>query len=110
MAPTPYPHESNLIGKNAITFRQERLLTIMAIILMVFSSLLPVLSTEKEAIPQLIFTEPSYSQHSAEEDLSVGGKHMGTGEYWQRNTHDITTNDWDGDGLANNVDRFPTDF
>ena len=41
---------------------------------------------------------------------SVGGEHLGYGGYWQRPTHDITPNDWDGDGLPNSQDRFPTDF
>ncbi len=110
MARTPSPYESSLIGKNSITFRQKRLLTIMAIILMIFSSLLPVLSIEKESNPQLLFTEPSYSQHLAEEDQSVGGEHMAFGAYWTRDGHTLSSNDWDGDGLANNIDRFPTDF
>ena len=45
-----------------------------------------------------------------EPDLSVGGEHLASGEYWQRGLHNITPNDWDGDGLLNGADSFPTDF
>ncbi|MDP6010671.1 MAG: hypothetical protein QF707_02650, partial [Candidatus Poseidoniaceae archaeon] len=94
--------------------RQIALGAISVMMLMLLASLVPMLGINMsgpptESLEEIVETQ-STSGSGSEIDQSVGGKHMGTGEYWQRNTHDITANDWDGDGLANNVDRFPTDF
>ena len=110
MAATSTLCETSLSGNDVSTYRQRRLLTIMAIVLMIFSSLLPVLSTENESNSQLLPIQISYSQHSAEEDLSIGGEHMAYGAYWTRDTYTLSSNDWDGDGLDNQNDAFPVDF
>jgi len=103
------PQRLNVSGNQQIALG-----AISVMILMLLASLVPMLGINTTGPPTEALEEideiQSSSGSGSEVDQSIGGKHMGTGEYWQRNTHDITANDWDGDGLANNVDRFPTDF
>jgi len=106
--------ENKPLIANVSNNQQVALSAISVMILMLLASLVPMLAIDSPGPPKEALEEideiRSSPGSSSEYDLSVGGKHMGTGEYWQRNTHDITASDWDGDGLANSVDRFPTDF
>ena len=114
MARAALNRENKPRNLNVSENRQIALGAISVMILMLLASLVPMLGINSAGPPSEALEENEEIQASSgsgsEVDLSIGGKHMGTGEYWQRNTHDITANDWDGDGLTNNLDRFPTDF
>nr|MCS5537580.1 hypothetical protein [Candidatus Poseidoniaceae archaeon] len=114
MARAALNRENKPRNLNVSENRQIALGAISVMILMLLASLVPMLGINSTGPPTEALEEideiQSSSGSGSEVDLSIGGKHMGTGEYWQRNTHDITANDWDGDGLTNNLDRFPTDF
>jgi len=95
-------------NKNNVSFcSQKAQWSILAILLIVVSSYNPLLSAE-----DLVDKPGSYLSETipTNDAQTIGGNHLGFDNYWVRPSHNISASDWDGDGIENSQDRFPTDF